>query len=107
MAISLSCLLRGKSTLFSDFLPSPRSFAPRNIGRPILNTATDKPWALYLCRVIYSNRDFVRANPIATKRALRAILKATDMCAIEPEQAARRLVDAGGGRRATRTRSRR
>ena len=80
---------------FLGFPPEPQKLRARNIGRPILNTATDKPWALYLCCAIYSNRDFVRANPIATKRALRAILKATDMCAIEPEQAARRLVDGG------------
>ena len=33
--------------------------------------------------------------PVATKRALRAILKATDLCAPEPERAARRLVDGG------------
>jgi NitT/TauT family transport system substrate-binding protein len=32
---------------------------------------------------------------VATKRALRAILKATDMCAIAPERAARYLVDRG------------
>jgi NitT/TauT family transport system substrate-binding protein len=37
----------------------------------------------------------VRKNPVATKRALRAILKATDFCATEPERAARRLVDGG------------
>ena len=37
----------------------------------------------------------MRKNPVATKRALRAILKATDVCATEPERAARRLVDAG------------
>jgi NitT/TauT family transport system substrate-binding protein len=33
-----------------------------------------------------------------TKRALRAILKATDLCATAPEQAARRLVDGGFAR---------
>ena len=39
------------------------------------------------------HREFVRKNPIATKRALRAILKAADICAREPERAARALVD--------------
>jgi NitT/TauT family transport system substrate-binding protein len=43
----------------------------------------------------FGNRDFVRAHPIATKRYLRAILKATDMCAAEPERTARLLVDGG------------
>ena len=32
---------------------------------------------------------------MATKRALRAILKAADLCALEPERAARFLVDKG------------
>jgi NitT/TauT family transport system substrate-binding protein len=31
--------------------------------------------------MLAGNRDFVRKNPIATKRALRAILKAADICA--------------------------
>jgi NitT/TauT family transport system substrate-binding protein len=42
---------------------------------------------------VAANRDFVKRNPVATKRAVRAILKATDLCAIDPEAAARRLVD--------------
>ena len=42
-------------------------------------------------------RDYVHSNPVATKRVIRAILKATDMCAAEPERAARRLVEAGYG----------
>jgi len=37
----------------------------------------------------------VRRNPVATKRAVRAILKATDVCALEPERAARTIVDRG------------
>jgi NitT/TauT family transport system substrate-binding protein len=41
------------------------------------------------------NRDFVRKNPIATKRALRAILKATDFCVSDRAAAARRMVDRG------------
>jgi NitT/TauT family transport system substrate-binding protein len=37
----------------------------------------------------------MQKHPIATKRALRAILKATDICALEPERAAQSLVDKG------------
>ena len=61
----------------------------------ILSTATDKPWSDYFCCVVFGNRDFVRAHPVATKRYLRALLKATDLCAIEPERAAQGLIDAG------------
>ena len=33
--------------------------------------------------------------PVATKRALRAILKATDVCALQPDHAAHLIVDKG------------
>ena len=36
-----------------------------------------------------------RNYPVATKRALRAILKAADFCASEPEQSAQFLVEQG------------
>jgi NitT/TauT family transport system substrate-binding protein len=45
--------------------------------------------------MVAGNRAFVRQHPIATKRAVRAILKATDICAREPERAAQWLVDKG------------
>ena len=34
-------------------------------------------------------------NPVATKHALRALLKASDICALDPEKAARLVVDKG------------
>ena len=37
----------------------------------------------------------MRNYPLATKRALRAILKATDLCATDPPRAARQIVDRG------------
>jgi NitT/TauT family transport system substrate-binding protein len=57
--------------------------------------ALDQPWSQYFCCIAYGNRDFVRDHPIATKRYLRAILKAADMCVAEPAKAAQRLVDGG------------
>jgi NitT/TauT family transport system substrate-binding protein len=45
--------------------------------------------------VIIGNREFVRKHPVATKRALRAFLKATDLCSREPERVVRVLVDRG------------
>jgi NitT/TauT family transport system substrate-binding protein len=42
---------------------------------------------------VVGNREFIRRNPVATKRALRALLKANDICAREPELAARTLVE--------------
>jgi NitT/TauT family transport system substrate-binding protein len=61
----------------------------------ILNTATDKPWSQYFCCMAFGNREFVQAHPVVTKRYLRAILKAADICASDPEFAARQLVEGG------------
>ena len=44
---------------------------------------------------MHGQSDFVATYPIATKRAPRAFLKATDICAEQPERAARMLVDKG------------
>jgi NitT/TauT family transport system substrate-binding protein len=45
--------------------------------------------------MLIGNLEFVRRYPAATKRVLRAILKAADLCATQPEPAARRIVDGG------------
>ena len=84
-----------KVDAFLGFPPEPQELRARKIGRVIINTATDKPWSDYLCCTALGNRDFVREHPIATKRYLRAILKAADICAAQPEQVARQLVDDG------------
>jgi NitT/TauT family transport system substrate-binding protein len=75
--------------------PEPQELRARKIGRVIVNIATDKPWSQYFCCMVFGNREFVRDHPVATKRFLRAVLKATDMCAAEPERTAQRLVDGG------------
>jgi NitT/TauT family transport system substrate-binding protein len=67
----------------------------RNIGHVVVNSAIDRPWSQYFCCMVAGNTDFVREHPVATKRVLRAILKAADFCAADPEGAARRLVDGG------------
>ena len=84
-----------KVDVFLGFPPEPQELRARRIGRVILDTATDRPWSQYFCCIAFSNREFVREHPIATKRYLRAILKAADLCATEPERAAQQLVEAG------------
>jgi NitT/TauT family transport system substrate-binding protein len=84
-----------KVDVFLGFPPEPQDLRARKIGRVILNTAIDQPWSQYFCCTAFGNRDFVRAHPVATKRYLRAILKAVDICAAEPARVARQLVDGG------------
>jgi len=75
--------------------PEPQELRARQIGHVLVNTGLDRPWAQYFCCMLASNREYVRNHPVATKRVLRAILKAADFCAAEPAAAARQLVDGG------------
>jgi NitT/TauT family transport system substrate-binding protein len=84
----------GKIDAFLGFPPEPQELRARKIGHVILNVATDRPWSQYYCCMCVGNANYVRDHPIATKRVLRAFLKAAEICATEPAMAARRLVDA-------------
>jgi NitT/TauT family transport system substrate-binding protein len=85
----------GEVDAFLGSPPQSHELRARKIGRVVLNTTTDKPWSHYFCCMLWGNRDFVRAHPIATKRVLRALLKANDICAAEPERVAQLLIDGG------------
>ncbi len=83
----------GKVDAYLGFPPETQELRARGIGRVIVNTATDKPWSQYACCMLVTYRDFLERNPVATKRALRALVKAADLCATEPERVARVLVE--------------
>ena len=82
----------GKIDAFMTGPPFGGELRARRIGRVLVNTTMDRPWAQYFCCLITANKDFVRRYPIATKRAVRAILKSNDICAAEPERTARLLM---------------
>jgi NitT/TauT family transport system substrate-binding protein len=86
---------QGKIDAFLGFPPEPQELRARNIGRVIVSSAIDRPWSQYFCCMLAGNKEFVRKHPVATKRVLRAILKATDLCASEPTRVAQRIVDLG------------
>ena len=91
----IELFVEGKIDAFLGFPPAPQDLRVRRIGHVIVNTGVDRPWSQYFCCMIAGNPDYVRAYPTATKRVLRAILKATDLCATEPARVARQLVDGG------------
>jgi NitT/TauT family transport system substrate-binding protein len=74
----------GKIDAFLGFPPEPQRLRAENIGHVIVNSARDRPWSQYFCCILAGNREFVRKNPIATRRVVRAILRATDLCVSEP-----------------------
>jgi NitT/TauT family transport system substrate-binding protein len=87
--------IAGKVDAVLGFPPEPQEFRARKIGRAIVNTSTDRPWSQYFCCFATGNRDFVRKHPVATKRALRALVKAVDICAADPDRVVRGLIDRG------------
>ena len=86
---------QGKIDACLGLPPVPQDLRARHLGHVLVNSSLDHPWSQYFCCMLGGNRDFVRNNPVATKRALRAILKAADICAADPQRAARYLVDRG------------
>jgi NitT/TauT family transport system substrate-binding protein len=94
-AESLRLFTEGKIDAVLGFPPEPQELRARKIGHVLVNTAVDRPWSQYFCCMLVASHRFVREYPVATKRALRAILKATDVCALEPERSAQFLVDKG------------
>jgi NitT/TauT family transport system substrate-binding protein len=85
----------GQVDAFMAFPPWPQELRAKGIGHVIVNTRSDRPWSQYFCCVLVANRAFVQQHPVATKRGLRAVLEAADICAAEPERAARTIVDRG------------
>jgi NitT/TauT family transport system substrate-binding protein len=85
----------GKIDAFLGFPPQPQELRARRLGRVIVNSTVDGPWSQYFCCMLAGNREYVQKYPVATKRVLRAILKATDLCASEPARVARQIVDGG------------
>ena len=91
----LELFFEGKLDAYLAFPPQPQELHARKVGHVILKTAVDRPWSQYFCCPLAGNREFVARYPVATKRVVRAFLKAADLCVTAPEQAARLIVDGG------------
>lgn len=95
LADTMQLFIDRRADVFLAFAPQPQELRAKKIGTVIVNTTEDRPWSQYFCCVVTANRDFVTQHPSATKRALRAICKAADICAQDPERAARFVVAKG------------
>jgi NitT/TauT family transport system substrate-binding protein len=85
----------GKLDAYMAFPPEVQELHVRKVGHVILRTAVDPPWSQYFCCMMAANREYATRYPVATKRVIRAVLKAADLCAGEPEAAARLIVEGG------------
>jgi NitT/TauT family transport system substrate-binding protein len=86
---------QGTVDAFMGFPPDPQELRTKKIGSVLVDTKVDRPWSQFLCCFLAANSAFVRKYPVATKRAMRAMLKAIDICAADPDRAARALLDRG------------
>jgi NitT/TauT family transport system substrate-binding protein len=90
---ALELFKRGKIDAFMSFPPGPQQLKAAGIGHALVDTNVDRPWSQYFCCMIIGRRDFIKNNPVATKKVLRSILTANDMVSQDPEMAAQLLVD--------------
>jgi NitT/TauT family transport system substrate-binding protein len=94
-AESMRRLVEGKVDAFLGFPPQPqqlRAMKAKSI-HVVVNSMVDRPWSQYFCCMVAGNREFVKKHPVATRKALRAILTASDRVDREPEKTAQFLVD--------------
>ena len=92
---SMRRLVEGKVDAFLGFPPQPqqlRAMKAKSI-HVVVNSMVDRPWSQYFCCMVAGNREFVKKHPVATRKALRAILTASDRVDREPEKTAQFLVD--------------
>lgn len=68
---------------------------PANKGHAIHNQMMDAPWSSLDCCIIVATQDWVRANPVAAKRALRAIYKTADALPADKTAVAKLAADKG------------
>jgi NitT/TauT family transport system substrate-binding protein len=92
---AMQLFIEGKIDAFLAAPPEPQELRDRHIGHTILASAVDQPWSEYYCCMLAGRTEYVRQYPVATKRVLRALLKAVDLCVSEPESVAQRMVDGG------------
>jgi NitT/TauT family transport system substrate-binding protein len=85
----------GKVDAIMGFPPLAQELRARKVGHVVVDSTIDRPWSQYFCCMMIARREFVQRNPVAAKRAVRGIVKATAICAQQPERVARLLVDRG------------
>jgi len=92
---AIQLLAEGRVDGYLGFPTDPQELRARHIGHVVINSMVDRPWSEYFCCMVAANREFARRYPVATRRALGALLTAVDQTARDPAGAVRLLVDRG------------
>jgi NitT/TauT family transport system substrate-binding protein len=91
----MQLFIDGKIDAFLGTAPEPQQMRARKMGHPIVNSSLDRPWSQYYCCMLSTKADYIDRHPVATKRVMRALLKAADLCVSNPQWVARQMVDRG------------
>jgi len=89
----MELFINGDLDAFLAHPPEVQQVRARQIGHVLVSSNRDRPWSEYFCCVLGARTDYVKKHPVATKRFMRALLRATDICSSNPDRAARRLVE--------------
>jgi NitT/TauT family transport system substrate-binding protein len=74
----------GEIDAFMTYPPWVQELRAHNV-HVILDSALDRPWSQYFCCMLIGASDFVHRNPVATKRVVRSMVRANDICAAKPD----------------------
>ena len=85
---AVQALMSGEVDVMVTYPPLVSRLRTSDVAHLILDANVDRPWSQYIFSLAMVHRDYLTKNPVATKRALRAVLKAADVVAKEPERAA-------------------
>jgi NitT/TauT family transport system substrate-binding protein len=91
----IQLFIDGKIDAFPAIPPYSQELRDRKVGHTIVSSTLDRPWSQYYCCMLAGATDYVEKYPAATKRVLRAFLKAADICVSDPKMVAQQLIDGG------------
>jgi NitT/TauT family transport system substrate-binding protein len=91
----MQMFIEGKIDAFLATSPEPQMLRAQKMGHSIVNTSLDHPWKQYYCCMLGTTVEYLNKHPVATKRVMRALLKAADLCVSNPTWIAQQMVARG------------
>lgn len=92
---AVAALTAGEVDGMTALPPFSNRLRVNHIGHVVLDSNVDRPWSQYFFSMPTVHREYMTRHPTATKRALRALLKAADVVAKDPVRSAQAMKDLG------------
>lgn len=85
---AVQAFMAGEADGMTTYPPFNNRLRVNSIGHAVLDATIDRPWSQYYFSMPTVLRSYSEKNPVATKRLLRAMFKASDAIAKEPVRGA-------------------